>query len=157
MKEIIFFLEDDEVLAKNLKLMIEYSPTYQVIHFTNGKDAFTYAEHTKPSLVICDITMPGMNGYEFYEIFRNLGYYNVPFLFLTGSDSYHDIRKGMNLGADDYLVKPVPILDLLKAIKIRLRKSTQIENKYLEATEELKKEIVKRDEVIKNLNVHKPE
>jgi len=156
MKEIIFFLEDDEALAQNLKLMIEYSPTYKVIHFTNGKDALAYAEHTEPNLVICDITMPGMNGYEFYEIFRNLGYYNVPFLFLTGSDSYHDIRKGMNLGADDYLVKPVRILDLLKAIKIRLKKSAQIENKYLEATEELKKEIEKRDAILKNLNTDKP-
>jgi len=157
MKEIIFFLEDDEALAKNIKLMIEYAPSYQVIHFTNGKDAVVYAQHTEPDLVICDITMPGMNGYEFYEIFRNLGYYNVPFLFLTGSDSYNDIRKGMNLGADDYLVKPVPILDLLKAIKIRLKKSAKIENKYLGVTEELKKEIEKRDELLKNLNVEKPE
>ena len=157
MKEIIFFLEDDEVLANNIKLMIEYAPTYQVIHFTNGKDALAYAQHTEPDLVICDITMPGMNGYEFCEIFRNLGYYNVPFLFLTGSDSYGDIRKGMNLGADDYLVKPVPILELLKAIKIRLKKSARIENKYMEVTEELKKEIEKRDELLKHFNIPQPE
>jgi len=156
MKEIIFFLEDDEVLANNIKLMIEYAPTYQVIHFTNGKDALAYAQHTEPDLVICDITMPGMNGYEFCEIFRNLGYYNVPFLFLTGSDSYGDIRKGMNLGADDYLVKPVPILELLKAIKTRLKKSARIENKYKEAAEELKKEIEKRDELLKNYNIPQP-
>ena len=74
--------------------------------------------------------MPEVDGFEFCELFRNAGYYHVPFLFLTGSDNLSDLRKGMNLGADDYLTKPVKILDLLKAIKIRLKKSAKIEDKY---------------------------
>ena len=151
MQEVIFFIDDDEKLGSTLKQLIEYS-NYKVHHFVNGKQALANLEKIEPHLIICDIKMPEMNGYEFYEIFRNMGNHNIPFLFLSGIDDYQEIRKAMNLGADDYLVKPVPILELIKAIKIRLKKSSKIEEVYNQKTEQLKKEIEKKNELISNLN-----
>ena len=130
METVIFLIEDDQLFADNIKQMLEYSTSYKVYHFLNGLEALSAASQNEPKVVICDIKMPEVDGFEFCELFRNAGYYHVPFLFLTGSDNLSDLRKGMNLGADDYLTKPVKILDLLKAIKIRLKKSAKIEDKY---------------------------
>ena len=152
MKKVIFYLEDDKQLAENTKKLLEYDTNFIVYHFFNGKEALLAAKNNPPDIVICDISMPEMTGLEFCEIFRNLGYYDVPFIFLTGSDSFADVRKGMNLGADDYLTKPVSIIELFKAIKTRIKKNEKIKNKHLEITEELKKEIQQKDALLKKQN-----
>ncbi len=128
---IIFLVEDEKLFADNIKLMIEYYEGYKVYHFTSGLDALAAAKTIEPNLVISDVKMPLVNGFEFCELFRNAGFHHVPFLFLTCSANFDDMRKGMNLGADDYLVKPVKIIDLIKAIKIRLKRSVKIQEKYL--------------------------
>ena len=137
---IIFLVEDEKLFADNLKQMLEYYEDYKVYHFTNGLDALAAAKNIEPNLVISDVKMPLVNGFEFCELFRNSGFHHVPFLFLTCSATFTDMRKGMNLGADDYLVKPVKIPDLVKAIKIRLKRSAKIEERYL--TIENKKSVV---------------
>jgi len=137
---IIFLVEDEKLFADNLKQMLEYYEDYKVYHFTNGLDALAAAKNIEPNLVISDVKMPLVNGFEFCELFRNSGFHHVPFLFLTCSATFYDMRKGMNLGADDYLVKPVKILELIKAIKIRLKRSAKIEERYL--TIENKKSMV---------------
>jgi len=137
---IIFLVEDEKLFADNLKQMLEYYEDYKVYHFINGLDALAAAKNVEPNLVISDVKMPLVNGFEFCELFRNSGFHHVPFLFLTCSAAFNDMRKGMNLGADDYLVKPVKIQELIKAIKIRLKRSAKIEERYL--TIENKKSMV---------------
>jgi len=149
MKKLIYYLEDEKQLADNTKKLLEYDVHYEIVHFNHGWEALEYSKTRKPDIVICDISMPEMNGFEFCEIFRNLGYDNIPFIFLTGSDSVADVRKGMNLGADDYLTKPVSIIELFKVIKTRLKKSEKIETQFLKITEELKKEIEQKDALLK--------
>ena len=134
MNTIIFLVEDDVFFADNLKLLLEFSGKYKVFHFVNGLDALAAAKENEPDIVISDIKMPDVNGFEFCEIFRKSGFYHIPFLFLTCSYSFGDFRKGMNLGADDFLLKPVKLADLTKAIEIRLQKSAKMENRYLNAT-----------------------
>jgi DNA-binding NarL/FixJ family response regulator len=80
----------------------------------------------KPDLVVCDITMPEMNGHRVLQSLREQpGTVATPFIFLTGWGEREDLRAGMNLGADDYLVKPVEPTDLIAAVAARLRRRKQ--------------------------------
>jgi DNA-binding NarL/FixJ family response regulator len=89
----------------------------------NGREGVALAAKEKPNLVLCDITMPEMNGHRVLEAVRADGAIaHIPFVFLTGWGEKEDLRTGMNLGADDYLVKPVEPAELLAAVKTRLRR-----------------------------------
>ena len=89
-------------------------------------EGVTLARKEKPALVLCDITMPEMNGHRVVEALRaDAATAHVPFIFLTGWGERNDLRTGMNLGADDYLVKPVEPADLLSAVEARLRRRQQ--------------------------------
>jgi DNA-binding NarL/FixJ family response regulator len=84
------------------------------------------AGREKPDLVLCDITMPEMNGHRVLEALRaDSATAHLPFVFLTGWGEREDLRTGMNLGADDYLVKPVEPAELLAAVKTRLLRRQQ--------------------------------
>ncbi len=99
---------------------------YLAVEARNGREGVELAKREKPALVLCDITMPEMNGHRVLESLRgDAATAHLPFIFLTGWGEREDLRTGMNLGADDYLVKPVEPADLLTAVQARLRRRRQ--------------------------------
>jgi DNA-binding response OmpR family regulator/anti-sigma regulatory factor (Ser/Thr protein kinase) len=129
----IILIEDERPLLENLKDILEIEK-FEVSMANNANEALTILRTVQPDLVVCDIMMPDMDGYTFYQRFRALGFKEVPFIFLSAKSDLTDIRNGMNLGADDYLTKPVAAKDLIQAINIRL------DRKY-EATKSLNETI----------------
>jgi CRP-like cAMP-binding protein len=89
------------------------------------------ALHEKPSVIVCDIMMPDLDGYGVLHLLRkNAETQNIPFIFLTAKTERSDFRKGMEMGADDYITKPFEEIELLNAIEVRLKKAEILENKY---------------------------
>ncbi|MBH8562856.1 response regulator [Nostoc sp. CENA67] len=124
----ILVIEDDAV-TRNLFLKGLQTKGFDVITAENGLVGIQQAQQYLPDLVICDIVMPKMDGYSVLATLRqNPLTAIIPFIFLTGSDTRASIRKGMDLGADDYVTKPSTIEELLRAIKSRLRKQANFQN-----------------------------
>ena len=99
-------------------------------------EGINLAMEIQPDLVICDILMPVVDGYKVKEkLSTNPKSSSIPFIFLSAKSDLCDIRKGMNLGADDYLTKPFKIADLLKAIEARINRIDEIGKQILGAKE----------------------
>jgi CRP/FNR family transcriptional regulator, cyclic AMP receptor protein len=101
---------------------------YKVITAENGKDGVTLALKKVPDLIICDIMMPVMDGYAvIHALQKHTSTENIPFIFLTAMADRADVRKGMDMGADDYLVKPLSSPDeLLTAVETRLKRHEKL-------------------------------
>jgi DNA-binding response OmpR family regulator len=118
----ILLIEDNEELRENTSEILSLA-RYAVISAGNGKTGVDMAISESPDLIVCDIMMPELDGYGVLQILsKNTETSNIPFIFLTARTEKTDIRKGMNLGADDYLIKPFDDTELLNAIETRLRK-----------------------------------
>ena len=118
----ILLIEDNAELRENTSEILSLA-SYAVISAENGKVGVDIAIREKPDLIVCDIMMPELDGYGVLQILsKNSETSNIPFIFLTAKTEKTDIRKGMNLGADDYLIKPFDDTELLNAIETRLRK-----------------------------------
>lgn len=123
--EKILLIEDDAKMRQHMSALLA-SEGYQTIEARNGREGVELVKSQRPDLVLCDITMPEMNGHRVLEALRNdAATAHLPFIFLTGWGENQDLRAGMNLGADDYLVKPVDPTELLTAVKARLRRRKQ--------------------------------
>lgn len=121
----ILLIEDHAPLRENLREMLSLAG-YHVHAADNGLEGLRMAAQQLPALILCDIMMPGMDGHEVLARLRaDAALKAVPFIFLTAKGSPPDIREGMNLGADDYLPKPVSRNDLLKAVRTRLERAKQ--------------------------------
>lgn len=119
----ILVIDDDARLREQYTEILKLEG-YQVTEARNGREGIEKARKEPPDLVLCDITMPEMNGHRVLETLRNEPRTaHLPFVFLTGWSEQADIRTGMNLGADDYLTKPVVPDELVAAIRARLRRS----------------------------------
>ncbi|MFN6091583.1 MAG: response regulator transcription factor, partial [Bacteroidota bacterium] len=118
--EKLLVIEDELILRENLKELLTIHG-YDVATASDGEEGLQAIKATSPDLVICDIRMPKLNGYELFEEVKNMPETFMPFLFLSAKVEHDDIRKGMNLGADDYLTKPVNKTDLLAAVQTRLK------------------------------------
>ena len=116
----LLVIEDDLILRENLKELLSIHG-YDVSTACDGEEGLHAIKSMNPSLVICDIRMPKLNGYELFEEVKNMHESFMPFLFLSAKVDHQNIRKGMNLGADDYLTKPVNKKDLLAAVETRLK------------------------------------
>ncbi|GAA4884399.1 hypothetical protein GCM10023311_03500 [Flaviramulus aquimarinus] len=118
----VLLIEDDVALRENTAELLELSK-YKVITASNGKTGVTLAKRHRPDIIICDIMMPELDGYSALKILSKskLTKY-IPFVFLSAKTERQDIRKGMNLGADDYITKPFTEDDLISAIESRLAK-----------------------------------
>jgi CRP/FNR family cyclic AMP-dependent transcriptional regulator len=118
----ILLIEDNDDIRENTAEILELS-NYKVIVAENGKIGVEKAiEHT-PDLIICDIMMPGLDGYGvLHAVHKNEAIKNTPFIFLTAKTERSDFRKGMELGADDYITKPFEGIELLNAVESRLKK-----------------------------------
>lgn len=121
----ILLIEDHAPLRENLREMLSLAG-YHVHAADNGLEGLRMAAQQLPALILCDIMMPGMDGHEVLARLRaDAALKAVPFIFLTAKGTPPDIREGMNLGADDYLPKPVSRNDLLKAVRTRLERAKQ--------------------------------
>jgi len=119
----ILLIEDNLEVRENTAEILELSD-YKVLTAANGKEGVALAKVELPDLIICDIMMPELDGYGVLHILNKDPKTNgIPFIFLTAKAEKDDFRKGMNLGADDYLTKPFDDLALLDAVEIRLKKS----------------------------------
>ncbi len=124
MEKILVIDDDTKLRAQTCALL--RSEGYVTVEARNGREGIALARTELPALVLCDITMPEMNGHRVVETLRaEAATAHLPFIFLTGWGEKSDLRTGMNLGADDYLVKPVEPTDLLTAVAARLRRRTQ--------------------------------
>lgn len=118
----ILLIEDNDDIRSNTAEILELS-NYLVLEAQNGKDGVLKAIENKPDLIICDITMPELDGFGvLHAIQQNHAIKNTPFIFLTARTERNDVRKGMELGADDYLTKPFDGTELLNAVSSRLKK-----------------------------------
>lgn len=123
MNETILVIEDNPAIQENIAEMLGIAG-YRVITASNGNEGLDIAIHQTPDLILCDIMMPGMNGYEVLTALRkNPKTIGTPFIFLTAKAEKNEIREGMNLGTDDYITKPFNEADLLKAIETRITKN----------------------------------
>ncbi len=128
MPECILVVDDAPSLLDNLSEALHESG-YQVLIAANGLSALQIMSAHHVDLVLADIAMPHMNGYQLYERVRqNPQWATIPFVFLTARTLDSDIRYGKELGADDYLVKPIQIEDLLAVVHGKIRRSRQLEH-----------------------------
>ncbi|MGN6494480.1 MAG: response regulator [Agriterribacter sp.] len=118
----ILIIEDNEDIRSNTAEILELS-NYKVVVAENGKVGVAKALESLPDLIICDIMMPELDGYGvLHALQRNDTTKNIPFIFLTAKAERSDLRKAMDLGADDYLTKPFDGTELLNAVSSRLKK-----------------------------------
>jgi DNA-binding response OmpR family regulator len=125
-RQCILVVEDDEPLLAAIQNILE-GEGYAVLTATDGVEALQVMEETQPDLILADVAMPGINGYQLYErVRRNPQWVLIPFMFLTGRAMDSDIRYGKEMGVDDYLTKPVEPEDMLSAIRGKLRRVQQL-------------------------------
>lgn len=118
----VLLIEDDAVLRENTAELLGLLD-YQVITAANGKIGVDKAIKEQPHIIVCDIMMPELDGYDVLELLSNDAHTKyIPFIFLSAKTERQDVRKGMNLGADDYITKPFIEDDLVSAIESRLAK-----------------------------------
>jgi DNA-binding response OmpR family regulator len=120
----VLLIEDNNDIRENMGEILELAG-YQVLLAPNGKAGASMALQHIPDIIICDIMMPELDGYGVIHLLQmHEETRNIPFIFLTAKTERAEIRKGMELGADDYITKPFEGAELLKAIEIRLKKAS---------------------------------
>jgi DNA-binding response OmpR family regulator len=116
----VLIIEDELEMLRNLTTILRLEK-FRPLSAENGRVGVDLAKKQKPDLILCDVTMPGLDGYGVFAALRaDEETVTIPFIFLTAKAEKLDIRAGMNLGADDYITKPVDKADLLAAIRSRL-------------------------------------
>ena len=126
----ILLIEDHPDVRENTSEILTLA-NYRVVTAENGKTGVEMAQRENPDLIICDIMMPELDGYGVLHILsKRPELAGIPFIFLTAKSEKTDIRKGMDLGADDYLTKPFDDTALLSAIETRLRKHSLRSKEY---------------------------
>jgi len=137
----ILVIEDNEAIRENVSEILELSG-YNVLQAPNGKAGIEVAQQNVPDLIVCDIMMPGVDGYGVLHVLhKDPNTQNIPFIFLTSKSERSDYRVAMEMGADDYITKPFAGNELLNAIESRLKKSELLKknlNANLEGLNELR-------------------
>jgi CheY-like chemotaxis protein len=119
----ILLVEDNDEIRENTTEILEMA-NYKVASASNGKEGYELAAKEPPDLIICDIMMPVLDGYGLLHLVnKNEKLRSTPFIFLTAKTERGDFRKGMEMGADDYITKPFTDIELLNAIESRLQKA----------------------------------
>jgi DNA-binding NarL/FixJ family response regulator len=121
----ILVIEDEPEMRRNLTTILRLEG-FHPLAAENGRAGVALAQQENPDLILCDVMMPDLDGYGALTALReDKKTAALPFIFLTAKGEKPDIRAGMNLGADDYLTKPVAKADLLEAIRSRLERAAQ--------------------------------
>ena len=143
MKQILL-IEDNKAVRENTAELLELA-NYKMLVAANGKVGVDLALKHKPDLIICDIMMPELDGYGVLHLLsRNKETSTIPFIFLTAKTEKTELRKGMEMGADDFMTKPFDDVELLKVIEIRLKKAETLKN-------QLSKDIKDVNDLIQNV------
>lgn len=126
----ILIIEDNNDVRENTAEILELA-NYKVLQAENGKMGVELAQRQKPDLIICDIMMPVLDGYGVIHLLnKNPETASIPFIFLTAKSERNDFRKGMEMGADDYISKPFDDIELLNAVESRLKKSQMLKAEF---------------------------
>ncbi|MCC6273966.1 MAG: response regulator [Deltaproteobacteria bacterium] len=126
----ILLIEDDAAVRGNTAEILELA-NYKVVAAENGKRGLQLIKEAKPDLVVCDVMMPELDGYGVLHILsKDPETAGIPFIFLSAKAEKGEIRKGMNLGADDYLTKPFEETELLNAVEARLKKREGLRREF---------------------------
>lgn len=126
----ILLVEDNSEIRENMAEILDLAG-YEVHTAENGRDGVAAAIREKPDMILCDIMMPVLDGYGvLHMIQKNSELQGVPFIFLTAKSERNEIRKGMEMGADDYITKPFDSTELLNAIEVRLKKAEQLRQSF---------------------------
>lgn len=135
MRKRIVLVEDNMEMRENTAEILELAG-YTVFTASNGKEGVKAVQSEMPDLVICDIMMPQLDGYGvLHMLSKNPKTAAIPFIFLTAKAEKNDFRKGMTLGADDYLTKPFDDIELLNVVETRLRKSEILQAEFAKTAE----------------------
>lgn len=129
----ILVVEDDKNLRKLIVTCLEKA-SYTVFETRNGEEALDLMDKEYVDLIVTDIMMPEMDGYELIKSLREANY-NTPILIITAKEDIEDKRQGFNLGADDYMVKPINIDELILRVKSLLRRSNQANERKIKIGE----------------------
>lgn len=130
MKETILIIEDNPEVCENIADILKLGD-YDVLTANNGKDGVRLALTNNPDLILCDIMMPELDGYGVLHVLgKHAVTSDTPFIFLTAKSEKADFRKGMGLGADDYLVKPFGGLELLETVEMRLKRNRKLRTAF---------------------------
>jgi CRP-like cAMP-binding protein len=147
----ILIIEDNQLVREKVIKTLELAG-YEVLVAENGKIGIEKARNENPDLVICSIIMPELDGYAVLRILnKNPNTSSIPFIFFTVKSEMSDLRKGMNLGADDYIIKPLEESDLLEAIETRLKISNDLNSKVKKNKDHFIKSNIKVSEGIQEL------
>lgn len=145
----ILVVEDDKNLRKLIVTCLEKS-NYTVFETRNGEEALELMDKEYVDLIVTDIMMPEMDGYEMIRLLRD-SQYETPILIITAKDDFEDKKQGFDLGADDYMVKPINIDELILRVKSLLKRSKSTNEKKIKIGDvELyydKLEIKKKDKI----------
>ncbi len=126
----ILLIEDDTVMRENTAEILGLAQ-YEVLTARDGKEGVEMAQNDPPDLIVCDIMMPKLDGYGVLHILgKDPRTSAIPFLYLTAKAEKSEMRKGMDLGADDYLTKPFEETELLNSIERRLKKSESFKKEF---------------------------
>ncbi len=118
----ILIIEDEKPIRENFA-EIFYESGYEVFEASCGREGVEMAKSVKPDLIVCDISMPDMDGYEVKQLTgRDKSTSAIPFIYLTARTSISDFQHAMELGADDYITKPVRAAKLLELVSTRLER-----------------------------------
>lgn len=148
----ILVIEDNKDVRENTSEILEMA-SYKVLQAENGKIGVDLAQNAKPDLIICDIMMPVLDGYGVIHLLnKNPETASIPFIFLTAKSERSDVRKGMEMGADDYISKPFDDIELLNAVESRFKKNEVLKAEYSQNVQGLNKffsEVQKFDDLKK--------
>ena len=134
-------IEDEFSIRENIVELLEIED-FEVLSAENGRVGFQRANEHLPDLILCDVMMPELDGYAVLNALRsNPTTATIPFIFLTAKAEHTDLRRGMGLGADDYLTKPCSAEELLEAVKTRLKKQEIFEKQSQLKLDELRRSI----------------
>jgi len=137
MNKTILLIEDNMEVRENTAEILELAG-YHILTAANGKEGVDIAIKEKPALIICDIMMPILDGYGVLHLLsKNAATETIPFIFLTAKAERNDFRKGMEMGADDYITKPFDDIELLNAVESRLKKASLLQKEYAKNMEGL--------------------
>jgi two-component system sensor histidine kinase/response regulator len=141
-KPIILLVEDDLALLNGMCDTLEMVG-YRTVSATNGQEALTALAEVRPDLIISDIMMPEMDGYDFHQaVSSDSEMATIPFIFLTAKSDQADVRKGLRDGVDAYLIKPFDLEDLLIHVENKLRRFAVIRQEALAQLDELQQQII---------------
>ncbi len=154
----ILLIDDCQTLRENTAEILEIE-NYDVITADNGRSGVELAFRENPDLIICDIMMPELDGYSVLDKLRsNPVTRDKPFIIITAKVGYDEFRKGMELGADDFITKPFTALELLCAVEARFKKFKPRNEQFAEQKNDIS-EIIKMNDadqaLIKLINSYK--